>query len=299
MTGQPCEIGILFADIAGSTRLYEDFGDEASLAAVTACFRLMTDAVQGHGGRIVRTLGDEVLATFRAPEPMIAAAVALQIATDAQAPLRGPHGITRLAIRAGCHFGPAIEDGGDVYGDTVNVAARMRTLARAGQIITTDAVRELLSPLQGSALRDLGEIVLKGKAKPVRALEVLWQQTPEMTVLNLPSLTPSPRRPAIKLRQDEQAWTFDAEHGPIAIGRAADCDVVLADQQASRRHATIERRQDKWILIDHSTNGTFVTFLGEPEIRVSREELILQRPGTASFGQPSCPAQPGIRFSFV
>lgn len=299
MTGQPCEIGVLFADIAGSTRLYEEFGDEASLAAVTTCFRLMTDAVHGQGGRVVRTLGDEVLATFPTPEPMIAAAVAMQVTIGAQAPLQGPHGTTRLEIRTGCHFGPAIEDGGDVYGDTVNIAARMRALARSGQIITTDAVRELLPPSQRAALRDLGAIALKGKAKPVRALEFLWQQTPEMTVLNLPSLAPAARRPAIKLRQGEEAWTFDAERGPISVGREAGCDVVLADQQASRRHATIERRQDKWVLIDHSTNGTFVTFLGEPELRLNREETILQRPGTMSFGQPSCPANPGIRFTFA
>lgn len=54
---------------------------------------------------------------------------------------------------------------------------------------------------------------------------------------------------------------------------------------ASRIHATIERRRDKWVLIDHSTNGTFVTFAGERELRLHREELILRGDGIISFGQ--------------
>jgi adenylate cyclase len=259
----------------------------------------MAGAVQEHGGRVVRTLGDEVLATFPAADTAVAAAVALQGAVAALPPLAGPRGTARLAIRAGCHFGPAIEESGDVYGDTVNTAARMRTLARAGQIIVTDAVHELLPPVRRVATRELGSVAVKGKAQPVRVVEVLWQETPEMTVLNLPSPVSAVRKAGLRLRQDDRAWVFDAESGPIAVGREAGSDVLLGGQQASRRHATIERRQDKWVLIDHSTNGTFVTFLGEPEIRLSREEIVLQRPGTLSFGQPAGHAHPGVRFSFL
>jgi class 3 adenylate cyclase len=299
MTGPPCEIGVLFADVTGSVRLYETHGDETSLAAINTCFRLMTDAVNENGGSVVRTKGDEVMATFPSPDGMVAAAIAMQTGIDGLKPVESPGGTTKLTIRVGLHFGAAIESDGDYYGDSVNVAARMETLARGGQIITTDTVRERLPEMERHGMRDLGAIPVKGRTQPVRAVEILWQDTTDVTVFNLRPPTPAVRRVGLKLRHERQAWIFDADCTSIALGREATNDIVLEDQQASRRHATIERRQDKWILIDHSTNGTFVTFVGEREMPLNREEIILHRPGVLCFGQRSGPANPGIRFSFL
>jgi len=103
----------------------------------------------------------------------------------------------------------------------------------------------------------------------------------------------------LKLWNDERSWVFDGERPTIALGREVASDVVLADLRASRHHATIERRQDKWILTDHSTNGTFVTFQDEREIRLTREEMILYRPGIVSFGQPAGISGPALHFTFV
>lgn len=299
MTGPPCEIGVLFADVTGSVRLYETHGDEASLAAISTCFRLMTDAVTENGGSVVRTKGDEVMATFPEPDGMIAAAIAMQTSIDALKPIESPGGTTKLTIRVGMQFGSAIESDRDYYGNSVNVAARMGTLARAGQIITTDYVRDRLPDAQRRGMRDLGAIPVKGRTQPVCAVEILWQGTTDVTVFNLRPPAPPVPRVGLKLRHERQAWIFDADCTSIALGREATNDIVLEDQQASRRHATIERRQEKWILIDHSTNGTFVTFVGEREMPLNREEVILHRPGTLCFGQRSGPANPGIRFSFL
>ena len=298
MTGPPCEIGVLFADVSGSTRLYETHGDETSLAAISSCFRLMTEAVVENGGSVVRTKGDEVMATFSDPAAMVTAAIEMQTRISSLAPIESPAGTTKLAIRVGLHFGSAIENDHDYYGDSVNVAARMGTLARAGQIITTDHVKERLAEIGRHGMRDLGAIPVKGKAKPICAVEILWQDTTDVTIFNLRPAAVEVPRIGLKLRHDRQAWIFDAECTTIALGREATNDVVLGDQQASRRHATIERRHDKWILIDHSTNGTFVTFVGEREIPLNREEVILHRPGILSFGQRAGPSNRGIRFSF-
>ena len=300
MTPSPSEIGVLFADVTGSVRLYEKHGDEASLAAIRTCFRLMTDAVTENGGRVVRTKGDEVMATFPEPDGMIAAAVAMQTSIDALKPIESPSGTTKLTIRVGMHFGSAIESDHDYYGDSVNVAARMGTLARASQIITTDYVRDRLPDVPRRGMRDLGAISVKGRTQPVFAVEILWQgSTTDVTTSNLRLPAPPAPPVGLKLRRERQAWIFDADRTSIALGRAATNDIVLADQQASRHHATIERRQEKWILIDHSTNGTFVTFVGEREMLLNREEVILHRPGTLCFGQHSGRANPGIRFSFL
>jgi class 3 adenylate cyclase len=300
MTGAPCEIGVLFADVSGSVRLYETHGDEISLAAVNTCFRIMTEAVAENGGSVVRTKGDEVMATFENPAAMVAAAIAMQTRIDAMGPVESAAGATKLAIRCGLHLGSAIENDRDYYGDSVNVAARMVALARAGQIITTDTVKDHLpEDLGRNGMRDLGPISVKGRTQPVCAVEILWQGTTDVTVFNLRPPAPPAPRVGLKLRYEQQAWIFDADCTSIALGRGAMNDVVLCDQQASRRHATIERRLDKWILIDHSTNGTFVTFVGEREIPLNREEVILHRPGTLCFGQRAGPANPGIRFSFL
>src|SRR5262249_33726541 len=70
----------------------------------------------------------------------------------------------------------------------------------------------------------------------------------------------------------------------VSLGRDPTCGIVLADRKASRVHARIERRRDKFFLIDQSTNGTFVTFAGEIEIALRREEVMLRGSGQISFG---------------
>jgi class 3 adenylate cyclase len=300
MTGEPCEIGVLFADITASTRLYEEHGDEASLAAINACFRVLGHAVAENSGVVVRTLGDEVMATFASPADMVSAATAMQLSICALDPVCSEGGSsTKLAVRVGFHFGSAIEDHADFYGDTVNVAARMSSLARAGQIITTTQVRDLLPPGQRTNLRDLGPVRVKGKALPVDAVEVLWHDLRDVTVLDARPVATAAAHRGIKLWNAERAWIFDGERPAITLGREVSSDVVIDDLRASRNHATIERRHDRWILTDHSTNGTFVTFQDEGEIRLAREEMILYRPGIVSFGQPAGISGPALRFTFL
>lgn len=203
-------------------------------------------------------------------------------------PLTSRRGQIKLLLRVGFHFGSAIEDRGDFFGDTVNVAARMVGLAKGGQIITTAETLELVPPVQRGSTRDLQEIAVKGKAEGVRTIEVLWQESSERTTLFIPGLgapAAAPRRVRLSLGNHERRWDFESGDDSIALGRDPSCAVVVNHSGASRIHATIERRIDKWVLIDHSTNGTFVTFAGERELRLHREELILRGDGVISFGQ--------------
>jgi len=72
----------------------------------------------------------------------------------------------------------------------------------------------------------------------------------------------------------------------LLVGRDAGCDLVVADTKASRQHCAIERRQDRFVLRDHSTNGTFVTVVDEMEVVLQREEFPLRKHGWIAFGQP-------------
>jgi class 3 adenylate cyclase len=128
-TRPPNESAVLFADVAGSTRLYEQAGDAEALATIGRCLTLAENVARGYGGRLIKTIGDEAMLVFAAADQAIEAAGEIQ-ARMAGAP---PHGTVRVAFRVGIHCGPAIERDGDVFGDSVNVAARMVGGPRAGR----------------------------------------------------------------------------------------------------------------------------------------------------------------------
>ena len=270
---------VLFADVSGSTRLYEKLGDKEALHAVERCLNRMTRATEQFKGRVVKTIGDEVMAVFDSAEAGMDAACSMQQRVDDLPPVSG----IKLAIRIGFHFGPAIEDAKDVFGDTVNTAAPMARLAKAGHIITTAETVGALPTLLQQSTREIDALSVKGKAEDVRVCEVLWQESDDLTMKS-GSVAPAPVSARLTVRHGENVQVLDPGHGAFSLGRDAGCDIIINDRRASRTHARIERRRDKFVLIDQSTNGTYVTFVGEAEFALKREEVILRSKGRISFG---------------
>ena len=270
---------VLFADVSGSTRLYEKLGDKEALHAVERCLNRMTRATEQFKGRVIKTIGDEVMAVFDSAEAGMDAASSMQQRVDDLPPVRG----IKLAIRVGFHFGPAIEEAKDVFGDTVNTAARMAGLAKASQIITTGGTVEALPPLLRQSTREIDALSVKGKAEDVKVCEVLWQESDDLTMKSA-SIATAPLAARLVLRHGGEERQLDAGHGTFSLGRDAASDIIINDRRASRTHARIERRRDKFVLIDQSTNGTYVAFEGEAEFALKREEVILRGKGRISFG---------------
>ena len=270
---------VLFADVSGSTRLYEKLGDKEALHAVERCINRMTRATEQFKGRVIKTIGDEVMAVFDTAEAGMDAACSMQQKVDDLPPVRG----IKLAIRVGFHFGPAIEEAKDVFGDTVNTSARMAGLAKAGQIITTADTVNALPALLRQSTREIDALSVKGKAEDVHVCEVLWQESDDLTMKSA-SVAPAPAAARMIVRHGGDEKAIDASHGVFSLGRDAACDIIINDRRASRTHARIERRRDKFVLIDQSTNGTYVTFDGEAEFALKREEVILRSKGRISFG---------------
>lgn len=270
---------VLFADVSGSTRLYEKLGDKEALHAVERCINRMTRATEQFKGRVIKTIGDEVMAVFDTAEAGMEAACSMQQRIDGLPPVRG----IKLAIRVGFHYGPALEEAGDVFGDTVNTAARMAGLAKAGQIITTGDTVAVLPALLQQSTREIDALSVKGKAEDVRVCEVLWQESDDLTMKSA-SAAPAPVASRLTVRHGGEERVLDASHGTFSLGRDAASDIIISDRRASRTHARIERRRDKFVLIDQSTNGTYVTFDGEVEFALKREEVILRNGGRISFG---------------
>jgi len=271
-------LAVLFADVAGSTRLYEQLGDALALSTIDQCLALVRDASKGHGGRLVKTIGDEAMVVFPTPNQAISAAGEIQLRMNSLVNERN----LRIAFRIGVHCGAAIEaQDGDVFGDSVNVAARMVALAKSGQVILTASTAEGLSPELRGKVREVDVMTVKGKEKDIAIMELVWLDSAELTTLTT--------RPKIRVARLQLVHgTREIDLGPgattITIGRDAQNDVVIADRLASRQHARIERRRDKFVVVDQSSNGTFVTIEGEGEVQLRREEMFLRESGHISFG---------------
>ena len=278
MAELPSNMAVLFADVCGSTRLYESLGDTEALATIGRCVAVISTVCVGHGGRVVKTIGDEAMAVFPSADLAAQAAAEMQARISEQPPVGG----SRLAIRIGFHLGPAIEAEGDVYGDSVNVAARMATLAKRQQIILSADTAEALAPWLRARVRVLDTLTVKGKSQDMGIVELIWQESEEDLTAVATRWKPLPAR--IVLRHGTKELVLDETATAITLGRDEENDIVIADRKASRLHARVERRRDKFVIVDLSSNGTFVTIDGEPEIMLRREELILRGRGHVAFG---------------
>ena len=278
MENPPKSRAVLFADVSGSAKLYETLGDAEALATVERCVAIIRKACTESGGTVVKTIGDEVMAVFPSADGAARAATDMQAQVSMQRTSRG----APLAIHVGFNFGPVIEEGNDFFGDTVTVAARLANLARGGQVFTSQSSAALLAPALRARTRSQQAQTVKGKQKDIDLIELVWQETEdELTALS----THVALRPAhLSLRHGERQIELSEARPALSIGRDLTNDVVLSDRKASRMHARIERRRDKFVLIDHSSNGTYVIVDNEAEIALRREELVLRNRGHISFG---------------
>jgi class 3 adenylate cyclase len=277
---------VLFVDISGSTRLYEELGDAQALARVESCLRLLQRAADELQGRVIKSTGDGLMCAFTEADAALQAARTMQVRVLEQSALGGP----ALGIHVGCHYGTVMESAGDLYGDCVNVAARVAGLAKVGQIITTsEAVARLGAPTRERA-RLLDRVAVRGKREPVEIYEFVWQDSEELTTLG--TRFAEERVPRLKLVFGERELWFDGTGGgSVTLGRDASCDIVIGDRKTSRQHAKIEKRRDKFVLADHSSNGTYVAIAGEPEVCLRREEAMLRSRGRVGLGHRTSDAE--------
>lgn len=276
-----CSLAILFADISGSTRLYETLGDAQARQRVAECLALLAAEVHRHRGTVVKTIGDEVMSTFPTAIAAVQAACGMQEAVTAGA----AHGQLALAIRVGLHYGPVLVEEGDVFGDAVNVAARMVGLAKANQIITTAQTVAALPPALRSATRCIDRAPVKGKQEELDIYEVIWREEDLTRMEASPVSPPPPSQARLWLRVGDKEVELHAARPSVTLGRGRQNDLVIQDEYTSRLHARIEYRRQKFVLLDQSTNGTFVRSADGNVITLRREEMTLQGSGVISLGR--------------
>ena len=274
---------VLFADVCGSTHLYEVLGDARAFAAINQCLAVLRRATEAFQGRVVKTIGDEIMAVFPSVLSGVQAACAMQSEVEALVPIEND---VRLAIRIGLHHGPVLiqDDHADVFGDTVNVAARLSELANAGQIISSGTTVAGLPPLLRASTRALYALPLKGKASDIKVVEVLWQEGEDATLMVGRTHPAAQTVATLRLAHQGREMVLDAGCTKVVLGRDEQADFVVADKRASRLHATLELRRDKFVFIDQSSNGSYITFNGEGELLLRREEIVLRNSGVICLG---------------
>jgi adenylate cyclase len=283
--GTDIELAVLFSDVVGSTRIYEQLGDQRAREVVALCIDLMRSATEQNRGTVIKTMGDEVMATFPSGDDALNAAAQMQRQISVHPALQvDGHPV---ALRIGCHFGPVVVESRDVFGATVHTANRMTSQAKAGQIMTTAATVERLSPEWRAAVRQIDVAMLKGQGAEVTLFEVLWQ-TDDVTSM-LPSIAISGgydrKQARLRLKLPDRELVVDESRPQITIGRADDNDLVVRGNLISRVHARIELNRNKFLLIDQSTNGTFVHLAGGEESFVRRDSMQVKGEGRIGLGK--------------
>ncbi|MBN2297327.1 MAG: adenylate/guanylate cyclase domain-containing protein [Deltaproteobacteria bacterium] len=289
-------LAILFADISGSTGMYEHLGDENAHKLVSRCLEVISEAVARHKGTIVKTIGDEVMCTFAAAELAVQAAIGMQKAVDAMLPIL-PNQSIKPNIRVGLHLGPVIMRSSDIFGDAVNMAARMVELAKPRQIITNQQTIHALPEGIGIDIKCIDRTTIKGKAGEFIIYEIVWEEE-TLTIMLSGDLIMSSADSRCRLMFRGKELCVDSSNPAVTLGRQAQNDLVVDNAIASRSHARIEYHRGRFILIDQSTNGTYVKNKGMKQAFVHNDEIVLSDQGLISIGRETDENDPDtIRFS--
>ncbi|MDP1968944.1 MAG: adenylate/guanylate cyclase domain-containing protein, partial [Burkholderiaceae bacterium] len=214
---------VVFADLTGSTGVFEALGNAKATQAITRLTQWISQVCEAHHGRVVKTLGDGVLAVFPVGTDAVDAVIELQ-RSHRKRLLNWPEKL-RMRLQIGVAYGDVVEVDGDCYGDAVNVASRLSDLSGADQIWATDSVIEQLPKGLGIRFRSLGPINIRGKSEARVVFRIDWQEEVLSEFLTMPaSLSMLRGKPEAQTGGIELSWldsraSFTSTDMPIHLGR--------------------------------------------------------------------------------
>ncbi|MEO7105171.1 MAG: adenylate/guanylate cyclase domain-containing protein [Rhodoferax sp.] len=276
---------VVFADVVGSTGLFEQLGDTNASLLMNRLTNLLGKVFEQHQGRVVKLLGDGVFAVFPDAGNAISACVTLQTRFKTDPVIPGPD-TPPIRMQMGVESGELVEIDGDCFGDAVNSASRLADLAGADQILTTQHVWDGLVSAHRAMLRSLGPMHLRGKVHASHVYRVEWQSDRDLdaTAMGMSMYTPNPQQ-TLSLTVQGRTQIFPLTAGGITIGRSTDASLPVLDPRVSRVHATICSRGGQIVLADASSFGTWVYFGNQSEaVALRRTECFLVGFGQLSLG---------------
>jgi adenylate cyclase len=275
---------VLFADITGSTQLFKMVGDANALEIERVWLEQVRELLPRFEGQLVKTIGDEVMCVFPSADAGVLAASAMQAAVTAAPP--AGYDIT---LHIGLNAGDVLVEEGDMFGDTVNIAAYLTSVAAPEQIVLTEQTYAFLSEPLKVVTRPILRTTLKGQTAVVIVYQVLWKTdraeiTDSFFAERSQHLIPSDGG-GLVLHYRGKSLHLNHLRPRAMLGRHSSCDIVVLDASVSRQHARVELQNMHFYLIDQSINGSFVIFENRPEVEVLRRDLRLEGAGRIFLGR--------------
>ena len=282
---------VLFADICDSTPLFEDTGNWMALQLIDTTLDAHAAAAEREGGTVIRSKGDDLLCTFTEAECAAHATRAmLRISHEAEVP-----------VRYGLHFGPYIFARGDIFGDAVNVAARLLELATPREALISNDVQQRLCEAWQDELVPFHEHRLRGRTEVTRLFRMVPPGGNTTGIFFDPNNIDPGHFIPVQLRVNYGAshHVLEEASSPLKLGRGDGADIKVAHKRTSRAHAIIFVDDGRALLKDRSTHGTWLQ-LNDDVLQIRRDSFRLVGDGRIWLGYPPGEAdQAPVEFSVV
>ena len=255
---------VLFADLRGSTSLFETLGNAEATTVVTHCVNALGKPIADAGGRVIKTLGDGLMAVFAESAPAVQASVKMHDVLEgivSKGSERGASpGLRALRLQLGLARGEVVEMAGDCFGDAVNVAARLLDHAGDNETLVTVEVLQGLPLEQRSRFRSLDRLVLRGRVEPVQVHVLGRRRGGDAAITQFGDVSISGEPDGLKLAWQDLNRLFASQQMPVILGRSPQATFCVDDSRVSRSHARVDWHSGSFQLTDLSYNGTYVRF---------------------------------------
>ena len=282
---------ILFADIAGSSKIYELLGDDQARRLIMDLLNDLADVARKYSGEFLRTYGDEMMCAFRSADDAVEAAANMHQVVEARPPVKWGQ-VESIGLYIRIDTGTVIQVGNKLFGDAVNSAAKMKTLAKPYQTLLSENTLNYLSEEHRHLTRFVGKLPIKGKAGTHDIFEYIHEEEDATLVMERPA-EELRSFAVLKIECGDTTLNVDESRPALTIGRLPANDLILRYAGISRMHARIEHRKGKFVLVDASSNGTYVHIVGQDVIYLKHDELQLHGEGIICPGRSATPQSPG------
>jgi class 3 adenylate cyclase len=298
---------VLFADLRGSTSLFERLGNAEATSVITHTVGALGTAVTQCGGVVVKTLGDGLMAVFEGSGAGFKAAVLMHDTLERLVASGSAHGASTglrgLRLQVALARGEVVEMGGDCFGDAVNVAARLLDHAGDNETLVTEEVFVGLARSDQQRFRSLDWMHLRGRAEPVHVHLLGGPRAAGDAAATAfgSALMPASEPEGVRLVWQRTNRLIASDRLPIVLGRSPQAAFCVDDSRVSRQHARLDWQGGVFSLIDLSINGTFVRFANEEEVvSLKRGTCTLHGNGVIGLGAPpSDPRSAAVKFEVV
>ncbi len=287
------EVTVVFADLTGSTGVFESLGNAKATKAITRLTQWIAKVCALHEGYVVKNLGDGVLMVF--PENMDAVNAVIEMQRLHRERIRDWPEALKMSLQIGLASGEIVEQEGDCFGDAVNIASRLSDLSGPEQILATSGVVEQIGRTSAIRTQCLGALDIRGRTEACVVHRIEWQTDVKTDFLTIPASFASPvagRNSPVWVPTIELSWldvqtSFTQNQLPLSLGRDSGNGFVVEDPRVSRRHAIIEYRAGKFYLEDTSSYGSWVRFSDSSAVlALRRNECVLMVGGEIALGAP-------------